>query len=128
LANKHVSLQVAIDKGLASLGEPIMKTIIWHLHSRGFFMESKNIDISLFYDHLQEIIGNAADNVLEEVYTNLRRQQQVSADADAVVSIDPSPGLFSHHHKSKESDDESMISKIQQLVNSNVSAKEGLRE
>ena len=119
-----MSLQVAIDRGLASLGEPIMKTIIWHLHSRGFFIESRNIDIALFYDHLYEIIGNAADNVLEEVYMNLKLQHS-SANTNRGIAHGPRNNFLI---QSTNSDDRSIIYKIQELVNSDGNTKEGNSE
>jgi molybdenum cofactor biosynthesis enzyme len=121
LSNQQETLRAAINTGLVSLGEPIMKTIIWHLHSRGFSIESKNIDIALFYDHLHEIVGNTADIVLEEVYTNLKRQY--SSHTKGHVA-----GHANHHDSIQNKanyKDHSIIYKIQQLENSDASESEG---
>src|SRR5437867_2775054 len=114
-----MSLQFAINKGLSALGDPIMNTINWHLHSRGFFIESGNIDIALFYDHLSEIIGNVADSVLEEVYMELRHQHSYSANEG--MASDAGYHLIGHDDTTSEHD--SIIYKIQQLANHDASEK-----
>jgi hypothetical protein len=75
----HEVLQQAISDGLLALGEPIMKTILWHLKEQGIFVDSRNeIDIRLFYQHLEEIVGNVAEVVMNEIYANLSQGNQVS--------------------------------------------------
>jgi hypothetical protein len=51
-----------------------MKTIVWHMNHRGFFMNADNIDIRQFHSVLEEIVGNVGDVILAEVYKELRRQ------------------------------------------------------
>ena len=65
-------LQQAINEGLLSLGEPIMKTIIWHLAAHGIFIDSKDqIDVRVLYNNLQQIVGNIADVIMNEIYEKL---------------------------------------------------------
>ena len=61
-------------RGLTPLGEPIVKTILWHLRANGVFLDSQEIDLRTFYQHLEGIIGNIADVVVNEVYENIRRR------------------------------------------------------
>jgi hypothetical protein len=119
--NKNkLSLKTAINAGLVSLGEPIMETILWHLHSRGFFIESNDIDITLFDYHLREVVGNVADNVLEEVYNTLEKQHSIYPGSDATYR---SPSMS---HGDGNSGGESIVYKIQQLLSTEASAKGGL--
>lgn len=71
---KQSMLSSAIHKSLLSLGEPIMKTILWHLQLRGFSLNTNNqdIDVNMFYNYLNEIVGNLADVITEDVYSNLQ--------------------------------------------------------
>jgi hypothetical protein len=72
-------LQQAINDGLLALGEPIMKTILWHLKEQGIFVDSRNeIDVRQLYQHLEEIVGNVADVVMNEIYDNLSKGNQIS--------------------------------------------------
>jgi hypothetical protein len=93
MCGNHEVLQQAINEGLFALGEPIMKTIVWHLKEQGIFLDSrKEIDVRLFYQHLEAIIGNVADVVMNEIYDNLRRTShdnllQISPDAPVVERI-----------------------------------------
>lgn len=66
-----------------------MKTIVWHMNHRGFFLNSANIDIKLFYEVLEEIVGNIGDVVLTDVYKNLK--SHYPDDVDKILSKDPAP-------------------------------------
>lgn len=77
-------LREAITDGLLALGEPIMKTILWHLKAQGVFIDSKNqIDIKLLYQDLEQIVGNIADVVMFEIYERLKASSHTSATEDA---------------------------------------------
>jgi len=90
-------LQQAINEGLLSLGEPIMKTIKWHLGAHGLFIDSKDqVDIRVLHNHLEQIVGNIADVVMNEIYASLSDRNAIS-----VGSINSS---------------ESIVSKIEQLL------------
>jgi hypothetical protein len=74
--NREIVQQVIVDE-LHELGEPVMKTIVWHLNTNGIFLDSKEkIDIRLFYDELGKIVGNVADIAIESIYENLRSKAQ----------------------------------------------------
>ena len=98
-----------------------METINWHLNSRGFFIESNTIDISVFDYHLREIVGNVADNVLEVVYKSLEKQLHLANGG--TLNDDHNQG----HHGKNVSKDDSMVEKIQQLMVVASSAQEDLR-
>jgi len=70
-------LRQAISKGLLALGEPIMRTILWHLKAQGIFLDSRDeINVRLLYQELEQIVGNIADEVMNEIYENLMRTNQ----------------------------------------------------
>ena len=70
-------LRQAISNGLLSLGEPIMRTILWHLKAQGIFLDSRDeINVRLLYQELEQIVGNIADEVMNEIYENLMRTKQ----------------------------------------------------
>jgi hypothetical protein len=67
----------AISHGLLALGEPIMRTILWHLKAQGIFLDSRDeINVRLLYQELEQIVGNIADEVMNEIYENLMRTKQ----------------------------------------------------
>lgn len=79
-------LREAITDGLLALGEPIMKTILWHLKAQGVFIDSKNqIDIKLLYQDLEQIVGNIADVVMFEIYERLKASSHTPASEAAEV-------------------------------------------
>lgn len=80
-------LREAITDGLLALGEPIMKTILWHLKAQGVFIDSKNqIDIKLLYQDLEQIVGNIADVVMFEIYDRLKASSHIPATGAAEVA------------------------------------------
>jgi hypothetical protein len=65
-------LRRAIGTSLLTFGEPVMKTVLWHLKTHGFFLESDDkINMRLFFDHLESLIGGAAYVVLDEIVGSL---------------------------------------------------------
>jgi hypothetical protein len=85
--NQQQLLQMAIDQSLRSLGEPIMKTIVWHMNHRGFFLKSGNIDIKLFHQVLKSHYPNVSDT---RIVQNKNMLDYVSdkhhpSSADAVI-------------------------------------------
>jgi hypothetical protein len=83
LARDKIILQQAINEGLVPLGEPIVKTIKWHLRANGVFLDSQEIDLHIFYQHLEGIVGNIADVVINEIYEVLKTKY-----ADSPVTFD----------------------------------------
>lgn len=52
-----------------------METIQWHLKARGVFLDSNDdLDVRLFYQHLEYIVGNIANLIMDEIYENLREK------------------------------------------------------
>jgi hypothetical protein len=87
LVTEQDILREAITDGLLALGEPIMKTILWHLKAQGVFIDSKNqIDIKLLYQDLEQIVGNIADVVMFEIYERLKANAQTSVAEAAQAS------------------------------------------
>ena len=104
--NQQVVLQQAINEGLLSLGEPIMKTIKWHLIAHGLFIDSnEQVDVRVLYDYLEQIVGNIADVIMNEIYTNLRQR-----NGGTVESIKSS---------------ESVVNKIEQLLQTHKKGEQG---
>jgi len=106
-SNQQVILQQAISQGLFSLGEPIMKTIKWHLAAHGIFVDSSDkIDLRTFHYQLQQIIGNMADVVLDEVYHNLvarypLKNNRISSSDSAINKIEKLLDMFLQGGSSK---------------------------
>ena len=66
-------LRKAVNDALKEFGEPVMKTIVWHLNAHGIFLDQKSeVDIRTLYNHLEQIVGNAAGIAIETIYENLR--------------------------------------------------------
>lgn len=83
-------LHEAINEGLLTLGEPIMDTIEWHLKARGIFLHSKDdLDLRQFYQHLEYIVGNIANLIMDEIYENLRQRNQLASSASQFNPEDP---------------------------------------
>ena len=74
MSGTRLILQEAIRDGLTPLGPPIVKTILWHLKANGVFLNSQEINIYVFYQHLEGIVGNIADVVINEIYMNLQKK------------------------------------------------------
>ncbi len=72
--NKDAVFSVAIENALSALGDPVKKTIVWHMHNKGIFIGTKDFDIRTFYLVLEEFIGSAADVVVKMIHTDLQRQ------------------------------------------------------
>ncbi|HKZ61377.1 MAG TPA: hypothetical protein VJZ68_03025 [Nitrososphaera sp.] len=84
MVSEQEVLREAITDGLLALGEPIMKTILWHLKAQGVFIDSKNqIDIKLLYQDLEQIVGNIADVVMFEIYDRLKANSLTPSAAAA---------------------------------------------
>jgi len=80
LQNSQVLLHEAISSSLMSLGESIMKTIVWHLNAQGVFLDQKTeIPIALFNEHMRQIVGNLADEVMREIVDRLEEADPVLA-------------------------------------------------
>lgn len=68
------ALREAICDTLLALGWPVTKTIIWHLNAKGVFLASKEeLNVEQFYQHLIQIIGQAADIILNQIYENMKQ-------------------------------------------------------
>lgn len=76
----------AIDKALLELGEPVKKTVVWHLSSRGHYIGSKQCSVRVFYSMLEELIGSGVDVIFNEVYAYLEKR---FIAADIVLGFDP---------------------------------------
>jgi hypothetical protein len=108
LAQNQQILHQAINESLLSLGEPIMKTIKWHLGAHGLFIDSKDeVNVRVLYVQLEEIVGNIADVVMNEIYWNLSQKNALT-----VESIKSS---------------ESVVAKIEQLLKVERKEREGAK-
>jgi hypothetical protein len=85
-----------------------MKTIKWHLGAHGLFIDSKDeVNVRVLYDQLEEIVGNIADVVMNEIYSNLSQKNALT-----VESIKSS---------------ESVVAKIEQLLKVERKEREGAK-
>lgn len=75
----HLLLQQAIVASLNSLGGRSMNSIIWHLKNKGILIDSKNVNIKLFYQGLEETIGPAADTILEAIIKQLSMHYELNS-------------------------------------------------
>jgi hypothetical protein len=94
----------AINDSLLSLGEPIMRTIVWHLNARGVYLdERRGVDIRLFYSHLEYIIGDITGVVLGEIYERLKNDIErlppppPNNDNDDAITVDMIEQLLQIH-------------------------------
>ena len=90
LGNQQLLNQV-INESLLTLGEPIMETIQWHLKAHGVFVDSSDdLNLRLFYQQLQQIVGNMADMIMDELYDSLRQSSH-----DTSLQLDASEPVVS---------------------------------
>lgn len=82
-----VILRQAIDESLHSLGEPIKKTVVWHLNLNGIFTESDQFDLASFYETLEDIMGNGAEVVIHVVYGILAKHKEFALVGDPHRSL-----------------------------------------
>lgn len=100
LNQKNAVLRQAINESLSSLGEPIKKTVVWHLNLNGVFIESDQLDVTSFFRTLEDIMGNGADVVVETIYGILAKRK------DFPVSRDRNHSILKRIQDSMKPDDE----------------------
>ena len=79
---------MAIEDALSALGDPVKKTILWHMHNKGIYIGTRDFDIRTFYVVLEEFIGSAADVVIKIIYADLQRQL---VQPDVLKRFNPDP-------------------------------------
>jgi hypothetical protein len=84
---RHTILAQAIDESLHSLGDPIKKTVVWHLNLNGIFIESEQFDIASFYATLEDIMGSSAEVVLHIIHGILAKNQDFRLSKDPHLSV-----------------------------------------
>ena len=97
---KNQLLVGAINDSLLSLGEPIMKTIIWHLNAQGIYLHGKKeVDIRIIHNLLEQIIGDIAEVVLNEIYERLKSGVPAPpAHQKEIPTVDMIERLLDLHH------------------------------
>jgi hypothetical protein len=74
------ALREAISQSLLTCGEPVMKTVLWHLSKQGIYLSSNDrIDMRLFYDHLEDLIGSGASLVMDEIVDSLVQADRINS-------------------------------------------------
>lgn len=73
-SDKEAALLKAIDSALAGMGDPVKKTVMWHLNNQGIYIGHKNFDVFKLYSTLEQLIGSGVDVVFNEVYSELEKQ------------------------------------------------------
>ena len=56
---------------LESLGEETMQAILWQMGTKGVKFSSDSFDINIFATQLQDLFGDGAESLLEEIYQNI---------------------------------------------------------
>lgn len=72
--DKRKVLRSEIITVLQSLGNSIYKTIMWHMNTRGVFSNPEVIDIDVFYNNLQVLLGPLTDEILEMTFKQLKQK------------------------------------------------------
>ena len=72
--DKKAALLRAIDNALTGMGDPVKKTVMWHLNNQGVYIGHMSIDVIRLYSTLEQLIGSGVDVVFNEVYTELEKQ------------------------------------------------------
>lgn len=71
--NREILRQV-VGNVLSTYGQPVMTTILWHLNAKGVVPHfGADMDISKFHKALQQIAGDLADMILNEICADLDR-------------------------------------------------------
>jgi len=97
---KPVILGRLISEELQTLGEPVMKTIEWHLKAHGVFLDADNsLDVRQTFGYLEQIVGGIAHMMMDEIYEIL-----VQRYSHAALQINP---------------DDHVLSRIEQLLAAN---------
>ena len=74
-----------------------METIQWHLKAHGVFLDSSdNLDLRLLFRYLEQIVGNIANMIMDDIYANLKQRDQ-----RASLQLDP---------------DDPVVNRIEQLL------------
>ena len=56
---------------LEGLGEETMQAILWQMGTKGVRFTSNSFDINIFANQLQDLFGDGAESLLEEIYQNI---------------------------------------------------------
>lgn len=76
---------------LESLGQETMQAILWQMGTKGVNVTSDSFDIDLFATQLQDLFGDGAESLLEEIYQNIVCRMELldsNSSFDDSVAID----------------------------------------
>ena len=121
---QRIMLNTAIMESLLSLGETIMNTILWHMRLKGIILDdSIDTDIDVFFDSLSEIVGNVADVVMKDVYTNLQTQlvSQSANERETFLLSRLGDRTLQRANQAFSYDDLEIKEKIRSLIGSGIS-------
>ncbi len=76
----------AVSSAMSELGNATMRSLIWHLKNKGISLDPQNFVLQRFYDGLQELLGNGADMLMQEVYELLLKRLGVDHEPAAGLS------------------------------------------
>jgi len=127
---QRTMLNTAIRESLLSLGETIMNTILWHMRLKGVILDdSIDTDIDIFFDSLAEIVGNVADVVMKDVYTNLQAQlvSQSAKGQGTLLLSSMGDGPLERANQTFDYDDWEIKEKIRSLLGSFVARDDSER-
>ena len=68
---------------LESLGHETMQAILWQMETRGLRVTLDSFDISTFAAQLQNLFGEGAESLLEEIYQNIICRMEIIDSSSA---------------------------------------------
>jgi hypothetical protein len=67
---------------LEALGEETMRAILWQMGTKGVRFTSDSFDINIFATQLQDLFGDGAESLLEEIYQHIVcRMELIDSDS-----------------------------------------------
>ncbi len=62
---------------------------MWHMNNRGVFSNPDLIDIKVFYDNLEELLGPLSDEILVMTLKNLQRKYGIKENKSLASTTTP---------------------------------------
>jgi hypothetical protein len=76
-------LYKCVQDALATLGEPTLQSLVWHIGNAGVPMAPKDFDICKFYVVLYEMTGGGADILVDLVARQMAAELKLEVDPGA---------------------------------------------
>jgi hypothetical protein len=76
----------AVSGAMSELGNSTMHSLLWHLKNKGISLDPQDFVLQSFYEGLQELLGNGADMLMQEIYEHLLKQLGIDYEPGAGLS------------------------------------------